>query len=250
MRSSSEPRSPLTGKIELRASECGTKCANYWRCYNPTGRQFVHTPTHPCVYTPVKLSREEVQKRMASTPYALQTAGEHTNAALKKNGFTRRSFVKLLKVQQTAGMQSSGITLKENVFITNGIKCRNMMIKPNGVPANLSPEEQHLDACRPWLQIQMALVKPQTVLAMGAKALYSLKQKRKIAMVKECGPESGNTAQVDVEYGEKAWVVLHPAFWMRFGSEEHPAYIGKLDKDFGHIHAFLKEQAHARVVTE
>lgn len=52
------------------------------------------------------------------------------------------------------------------VYITNTVKCR--------PPGNRNPSPQELAACAPFLQRQLALVKPRMVLALGRFAVQSL----------------------------------------------------------------------------
>lgn len=52
------------------------------------------------------------------------------------------------------------------VYITNVVKCR--------PPANRNPKDDEIAACRPFLDRQIALLKPKAVLAMGRFAAHTL----------------------------------------------------------------------------
>jgi uracil-DNA glycosylase family 4 len=227
---------PLTGSRELRASTCATKCQHYWDCFRPQGGRYVRTPTRPCTYQPVEISPEEMRNRTAATSDSLMTAGEHLDKALMQAKYVRRSYVKLLTMQQELGMQNPDIKLRADIYLTNATKCRSMVIDEYGKEKNVQPKKNQIDACRPWLQIQKALIQPQKILAIGSPATVALESTRKVAMEKECGPDAGNTPMIDLASGGSAYVTLHPAYWMRKDPEEQPAYQGKLAQDLMKIH--------------
>ncbi len=55
---------------------------------------------------------------------------------------------------------------RENIFITNTVKCR--------PPGNRDPEDSEKIACRPYLEHQVALIKPKLIIALGRHAAASL----------------------------------------------------------------------------
>lgn len=55
---------------------------------------------------------------------------------------------------------------RQDVFITNTVKCR--------PPENRDPEDSEKDACRPYLESQIALIKPKLIVALGRHAVASL----------------------------------------------------------------------------
>lgn len=57
-------------------------------------------------------------------------------------------------------------TSRAAVFITNAVKCR--------PPENRAPRRDEIDACRPYLASQIALVGPRAIVTMGASALHGL----------------------------------------------------------------------------
>ncbi|HXI12446.1 MAG TPA: uracil-DNA glycosylase [Thermoanaerobaculia bacterium] len=58
---------------------------------------------------------------------------------------------------------------RESVYITNVVKCR--------PPENRNPENDEMDACRPYLQRQIELIKPKVIVTLGRFALQSTLQK-------------------------------------------------------------------------
>jgi DNA polymerase len=59
-----------------------------------------------------------------------------------------------------------GLRRGENVYIANVLKCR--------PPNNRAPEPREVDACRPYLDRQIALIRPRVVVALGKSAATTL----------------------------------------------------------------------------
>jgi DNA polymerase len=55
-----------------------------------------------------------------------------------------------------------GMNRRENVYIANVLKCR--------PPGNRTPEPLEVEACRPYLERQIALIRPGMILALGKSA--------------------------------------------------------------------------------
>lgn len=65
-----------------------------------------------------------------------------------------------------AMLAAAGISSERDLYIANVIKCR--------PPGNRKPSRAEIEACRPWLERQIAMVRPQLVLLVGATALEAL----------------------------------------------------------------------------
>jgi DNA polymerase len=65
-----------------------------------------------------------------------------------------------------AMLTAAGLSSERDLYIANVIKCR--------PPGNRKPSRSEIEACRPWLERQIALVRPQLVLLVGATALEAL----------------------------------------------------------------------------
>ena len=73
-------------------------------------------------------------------------------------------------------LAAAGLT-RQDVFITGSVKCR--------PPKNRNPYRSELAACRPWLEKQLALIKPQVVVCLGLVAVQNiLEPKAKLAEVR------------------------------------------------------------------
>lgn len=55
---------------------------------------------------------------------------------------------------------------RQDVYIANTVKCR--------PPQNRTPEPDEIEACKPYLRAQVALVRPKVILLMGNAALRSV----------------------------------------------------------------------------
>ena len=65
-----------------------------------------------------------------------------------------------------AMLAAAGLNSERDLYIANVIKCR--------PPGNRKPSRTEIEACRPWLERQIDLVRPQLVLLVGATALEAL----------------------------------------------------------------------------
>src|SRR5437879_12427551 len=107
---------------------------------------------------------------------------------------------------------------RTDVYITNVHKCR--------TPQNRDPMPNEAEACEPYLQRQLRLIKPKVVLILGRHALERLL------------PGQGSISRVHgslVLRGEIAYVPLyHPAAALHNG-----ALVADLEQDFDRVKAYL-----------
>jgi uracil-DNA glycosylase family 4 len=64
---------------------------------------------------------------------------------------------------------------REQVFITNVVKCR--------PPANRDPEEEEIEACRPYLDRQIALLQPKMIVTLGRFSMARYFPNAKISQI-------------------------------------------------------------------
>ena len=62
-------------------------------------------------------------------------------------------------------IEGIGLT-RDDVYIANVVKCR--------PPENRNPEPDELDACRPYIHQQIAIIQPKVIVTLGKFALQSL----------------------------------------------------------------------------
>jgi DNA polymerase len=96
---------------------------------------------------------------------------------------------------------------REDVFITNTIKCR-ASVEEGGRLANRAPMREELDNCREYLDRELAIVSPKVILALGAPAAKSF-----------LGSGFSITRQRGIWYvgpgGVDLMVTFHPAYILR-----------------------------------
>lgn len=93
---------------------------------------------------------------------ALFLLGEAPGA---KEDETGRPFVGRAGELLTELLAKAGID-RRDVFITGSCKCR--------PPKNRNPKKKELNACKPILEKQLALIRPQIVVCMGLVAVHNL----------------------------------------------------------------------------
>ena len=90
-------------------------------------------------------------------------------------------------------LKKAGIERSE-VFITNIVKCR--------PPNNRVPKEDELTACRPYLDRQIALIKPKVICILGRTAYSALLGGSSI---------TANRGKIMERAGQKYFLTFHPA---------------------------------------
>ena len=90
-------------------------------------------------------------------------------------------------------LQKAGIE-RSQVFITNVVKCR--------PPNNRVPEDDEAAACRPYLDRQIALIKPKVICILGRTAYASLLGGSSITT---------NRGKIVEKEGQKYFLTFHPA---------------------------------------
>jgi DNA polymerase len=88
---------------------------------------------------------------------------------------------------------------KENVFITNCVKCR--------PPGNRNPNAAELKACKNWLDNQISVIKPKLIVVLGRVALKNLLSKEKIKDLH---------GKILLKDKQKYFVTYHPSAGIRF----------------------------------
>jgi uracil-DNA glycosylase len=105
-------------------------------------------------------------------------------------------------------LQSLSLKRGDNVYIANVIKCR--------PPGNRNPEPDEVASCEPYLQRQVALVKPKLIVALGRFAAQTLlKSDASIASLR---------GRVHAYEGVPVIVTYHPAYLLRSLQDKSKAW--------------------------
>ena len=98
---------------------------------------------------------------------------------------------------------------RSKIYIANMVKCR--------PPHNRDPQSSEMDACRPWLQRQIALVNPKLIVCLGRiSAMALIRQDFRITR------EHGQWFDVD---GRRILATFHPSALLRDPSRRPDAFM-------------------------
>jgi DNA polymerase len=151
--------------------------------------------THDCTKCGLSNGRTNVVFGVGSTTAELMFVGEAPgrDEDLKGEPFVGRAGQLLTDI-----IKAMKLT-REQVYIANVIKCR--------PPENRNPEPDELDACRPFLERQVAFIRPKVIVTLGRFGLQSLTQKAySISSVR------GQWLEYE---GIKLMPTYHPAYLLR-----------------------------------
>jgi DNA polymerase len=98
----------------------------------------------------------------------------------------------------------AGIDTDRHFLIANIVKCR--------PPANRAPRREEVEACLPYLRKQIDLVRPHTMILLGAVAARRLfRRKSAFSMKEEAGRVFSPTDYPGVDF----MILYHPAYLLR-----------------------------------
>jgi uracil-DNA glycosylase family 4 len=134
----------------------------------------------------------------------LMFVGEGPGADEDRQGepFVGRAGQLLTKMIQAMGYR------REEVYIANVVKCR--------PPENRNPEPDEMDACKPFLEGQVAAVRPRVIVALGKIAVHALLQ--------ETTAISRLRGRWFAYQGVKLMPTFHPAYLLRSPDEKKKAW--------------------------
>jgi len=105
---------------------------------------------------------------------------------------------------------------RDDVFITNVVK--HFRFRARGKRRiHQRPDREHVQACRPWLDAELELIKPHVLVCMGAVAAQGLLG-NKVKVTQDRG------VPIDSELADWVTVTVHPSSILRAGDQRHEAY--------------------------
>jgi uracil-DNA glycosylase family protein len=134
-------------------------------------------------------------------------------------------------------LQQAGID-RQKTYVTNAVK--HFKFFPRGkIRLHQKPNTSEITACRPWYERELALIKPDLVVAMGATAAQCVFGK--------ITPINKNRGRlIDLPDGVKALVTVHPSYLLRLPDEDAKAQeYERFVNDLKMAAAFLRKSAHA-----
>jgi uracil-DNA glycosylase family protein len=134
-------------------------------------------------------------------------------------------------------LQQAGID-RQKTYVTNAVK--HFKFFPRGkIRLHQKPNTSEIKACRPWYERELALIKPDLVVAMGTTAAQCVFGK--------ITPINKNRGRlIDLPDGIKALVTVHPSYLLRLPDEEAKAQeYERFVSDLKIAAAFLRKSARA-----
>ena len=124
-------------------------------------------------------------------------------------------------------MEAAGID-RERVFVTNVVK--HFRWRPSGKRRlHERPNAGQIRACRPWVELEMGLVMPRVVVAMGATAAQAL-----IDPSFRITEQRGRLLPPAAPNGPRLFATIHPSAILRMtDATERTEAKGELAKDLG-----------------
>jgi len=146
-------------------------------------------------------SRKQVVFGVGNPHADLMFVGEAPGADEDEQGepFVGRAGQLLTKIIETMGQSRS------TIYIGNVLKCRPDM--PADTSGNRKPKPDEMATCLPWLAQQIALVRPQVLVALGATAVEGL--------LGETRPMREIRGRWLSYHGTPVMVTYHPAYLLR-----------------------------------
>jgi uracil-DNA glycosylase len=111
-------------------------------------------------------------------------------------------------------LKEAGID-RAKVYVTNAVK--HFKFVPRGkIRLHQKPNTPEIKACRPWYERELAAIKPDLVVAMGATAAQSV-----FGKITPINKSRGRL--IDLDRGIRALVTVHPSYLLRLPDDEAKA---------------------------
>jgi uracil-DNA glycosylase len=108
-------------------------------------------------------------------------------------------------------LEEAGIE-RPKVYVTNAVK--HFKFVPRGkIRLHQKPSTPEIKACRPWYERELAAIKPDLVVALGATAAQSV-----LGKITPINKNRGRP--FDLPEGPKALVTVHPSYLLRLPDED------------------------------
>jgi uracil-DNA glycosylase len=129
-------------------------------------------------------------------------------------------------------LEEAGIP-REKVFVSNAVK--HFKYEPRGKRRiHKTPTQREVAACHHWLDDEIAIVRPQALIALGATAAMSL-MGRRVPVTAERGHW-----MVREDDGRKVLITLHPSSLLRVPPEDRDAAFAAFVKDLSKARALFR----------
>ncbi len=134
-------------------------------------------------------------------------------------------------------LEEAGID-RSQVYVTNAVK--HFKFVPRGkIRLHQKPNTPEIKACRPWYQRELAAIRPELVVAMGATAAQSV-----LGKITPINKNRGSL--IDLDDGTRALVTVHPSYLLRLPDADARAHeYRRFVQDLKIAADLLRKSAHA-----
>jgi DNA polymerase len=134
-------------------------------------------------------------------------------------------------------LEEAGVD-RSKVYVTNAVK--HFKFVPRGkFRLHQKPTTPEIKACRPWYERELAAIRPELVVALGATAAQSV-----LGKITPVNKNRGHL--IDLEGGRKALVTVHPSYLLRLPDEDAKAReYERFVEDLKIAAAYLRKSARA-----
>jgi DNA polymerase len=129
-------------------------------------------------------------------------------------------------------LESQGIT-RDYVYLANITKCRPWEYGPTGLKKNRTPSQEEMDACLPFLDKQVELVKPLFILCLGAVAATNVINPG--LQISKCRGLIFNS-----RFGIPSMATFHPAYVIRKSGKDYTEAYNYLYSDIANVKEQVK----------
>lgn len=130
------------------------------------------------------------------------------------------------------GLAAAGIERKD-AYVTNAVKHFKWVAKGKR-RLHQKPNAKEIGACLPWLKVELDLIRPKVVVALGATAAQALFGS-KVRVLRDRGQ------YVDTDWAPHAFVTVHPSSILRTPDEHRAASMEAFVDDLTAVAAALRE---------
>lgn len=199
---------PFVSWPVLVGSICARGCGNFETCYPRPGKpkrlggKVIYTPAAPCNVEPLRKAvkkellggasveegtalldpiPEQVEERLLQIQteranqksWDIGTVAFFLDKALRKAGFWRAGWNSQARLWQGEKPRQAR---EPDVYICNTVKCRSCVPDEHASDGlkDRAPTKEHIEACDPWLRIQLEILQPRLIVALGNAAAAAI----------------------------------------------------------------------------
>jgi uracil-DNA glycosylase family 4 len=205
---------PFVSFQVLIGSVCAWECGEFENCYGPESE----LPKQPCKPTSLRknipkqgdeLEQDLLQIRMERAsikPFKIMTVAGILDRALRQAGLWREGWNPRQSVRDD--VEEANRPRPGTVYLTNMVKCRSCVPKKDDFE-DVTPSREDMDTCSRWLEMQVHILQPKVMVALGNPAIGGTTQ------VKEPRVLSMRGSVFQGRFGVPVLADVHPSFISR-----------------------------------